>query len=143
MPTVQKMWDFAFSSSSVHIPCWGGTAGSILPLLRAAMFNDNPLRVAEINHDRCGPEPVRLESHVNDPHSEPNTAHGLCQIVQIPPDQPTEGETDQRQDRVFHKVRLGAGLLRDNRELPEAGKVHAHEREKRPEVEQFAGMLIS
>src|ERR1700727_1530938 len=48
-----------------------------------------------------------------------------------------------RQDGIFQKLRLSAGLLCDHRELPEAGKVHSHEREKRSEVEQFASVLIS
>src|ERR1700675_3901693 len=112
------------------------TDRAILGLSR--FCNNISLRFAEINDDRGGPEPVGLESHINDPYREPNAAHSLRQIVQIAPDQPTESEPDQRQNGIFQKVRLSAGFLRDHRELPEAGKVHSHEREERSEVEQFA-----
>src|SRR6202034_894514 len=101
-----------------------------------------PLIVAEINHHGFRAEPVRFVSHVKQADRKPDSAHGLGQVVQVPPDQPAEPEADQRQNRVAQPPPLATRLFCDHRKLPEAGKVHPHEREKCPEIEQFARVLV-
>src|SRR5437868_5138301 len=80
--------------------------------------------VAEVNHHWSRTEPVRLVPHVEQTDCEPNATHGLREIIQVPPDQTAEGESDQRHHRITQQVLLVL-RLRQNRELPEAREVHA------------------
>src|SRR5579859_553972 len=100
------------------------------------------LRIAEIDHHRGGTEPVRLIADVEDSDREPDAADGFGDDIQVEPDQATEKETNQRQNRVGQNSARGSRLPPDGK-LPEAGEIHSHESQERTEIQQFSGVLIS
>ena len=61
------------------------------------------LGLTEVDHYRSGAEPVGFVADVKDSDCEPDAADSFCQIVQVPPDQPTKREADQRQHLRLRK----------------------------------------
>src|SRR5215469_4526621 len=84
------------------------------------------LLVAEVDHYRRRTEPVGLVSDVDQSDREPDASDGLGDDVEVDPDQAAEKETDNREQRIAKKLGLVA-LLPPDSELPEAGKIYAHE----------------
>ena len=58
------------------------------------------LGVAEVDHDRCRAEPMRLVTDIENTDREPNAPDGLCETIQVKPDQSAEGKTNQRKQSI-------------------------------------------
>src|SRR5579872_2286880 len=100
------------------------------------------LGIAEVDHHRCGTEPVRLVTNIQDSDGEPDTSDCLGKMIQIPPDVSADQETSQRQQRILNQSPLHALPLSEHSELPEAREIDSGECEEGAEVEQFARMLV-
>ena len=96
-----------------------------------AVFRESSkaLGVAEIDHDRSRPEPIRLVSHIEDSDRKPDAADCFRDDIEISPDEAAEKKSDDRKHRILKNPTL-ISLLAPNTELPETSHVHAHEGKK-------------
>lgn len=61
---------------------------------------EDALGVPEVDHDRRRAEPIRFVTDIENADREPYAPHGLCQIIQVPPDQSAEGKAKQRKQAI-------------------------------------------
>src|SRR5579863_7281906 len=100
------------------------------------------LGLAEIDDYWGGAESAGFDCHVEYADGEPDSAGGLGQRIEIPPDDRAKDEAHERKNDVDYNAALAARYL-EHAELPESRQIHTHEREKGSEIEQFAGLLVS